>query len=71
MIVDESRWPKCRDVWRNHAGITRHVGDVDDNGFWVQYHRPPPAPYEALTVTMQRWVDWVDSTDARKVDSHA
>lgn len=59
--------PRTDEVWRAKSGSTRIVCSVDDDGYWVMYHRPPPAPRDAITVLGSKWAEWVAREQATRV----
>jgi hypothetical protein len=68
-MKDDGAWPKDKDVWRTKSGRTRIVVDVPDDGYYVMYRRLPPAPDEAITVLMPKWLEWVEREQATKVSA--
>ena len=59
--------PRTDEVWRTKSGRVRIVCSVDEDGFWVMYRRPAPAPEEAMTVPTAKWREWVAREQARCV----
>ena len=59
--------PRTDEVWRTKTGRIRIVCSVDDEGYWVMYRRPPPAPQDAITVTGTKWANWVARERATRI----
>lgn len=59
--------PKVDEVWRTRSGRVRRVVSVDEDGYWVMYQRPPPAPIEAITVLGTQWQVWVERENAVRI----
>lgn len=59
--------PKTGEVWRSKKGSVREVVSVDEDGYWIQYIRPAPAPYEALIVRGRKWHEWVEREQAVRI----
>ena len=67
MPADRCEPPEPKSIWRNTEGRVREVGDADEDGYWVSYYRPPPAPADRTIVTGCAWAKWVETTGARRI----
>jgi hypothetical protein len=59
--------PRTDEVWRAKNGATRIICDAANDGYWVMYFRPAPAPREALTVLGCKWNEWVARESAVRI----
>lgn len=59
--------PRTDEVWRAQNGTTRTVVSVAEDGYWVMYSRPAPAPAEAVTVLGRKWDEWVQRERAVRI----
>lgn len=59
--------PRTDEVWRARNGTTRTVVGVGEDGYWVMYSRPAPAPVEAVTTSGRKWNEWVEREGATRI----
>lgn len=59
--------PKTGEVWRSKKGSVREVVSVDEDGYWVMYTRPAPAPAQALTILGTKWQAWIEREQAVRI----